>query len=506
LSKEILISDKWRQVDIRIYAVLASLLISIFTIIFPDSPNDDAYTYIRTADIFLNQGFTAAYQHYEWATYSVLIAVISFLGLDLFTAALTVNALLYILLVYAYLSIIKEIGDSRFLLSIAAVCILVYPQLNEYRYFIIRDVGFWAFAVIAFWQFLRFSNSHSIKSALAYCGSLLIATTFRSEALAYLLLTPFALLLDLRYELQMRYKLLSILFGIIGVVAIGGLVLLSILGVNALDLFFGFLSTYQPFLSSTFSPDPARLSELGGLLFNDYAASYSQEYIGIFMLAGLFSILIANLFNAIGGPYLIVLVFGLVRKYVQLNRNIVIPIVFYLLINVVILFAFLLVTRYLTSRYAMLFCILLSVLVPIIIKVFIEHSKANKSRMAHIVISIFFTYCAIDSYYSFGENKNYVFDSIEWLSENTAESVGLITNNHAIAYFSGKVEDYDRAPRFLTEDEILASNEGDSIAMEMNFEMEQLLNSSTIAPYVELVAAFPDIDEQRVAIYKRILP
>ena len=42
--------------DIRIIGVLISLLVSCFTILNPGLPNDDAYSYIRIAEIALNEG------------------------------------------------------------------------------------------------------------------------------------------------------------------------------------------------------------------------------------------------------------------------------------------------------------------------------------------------------------------------------------------------------------------------------------------------------------------
>jgi len=82
LNKNIL-----QEIDIRIAAVGLSLLVSFFTSSLTILPNDDAYTYVRTAEIFLNEGINAAIQHYTWAGYSLLIALISKLGLDLFNAA-----------------------------------------------------------------------------------------------------------------------------------------------------------------------------------------------------------------------------------------------------------------------------------------------------------------------------------------------------------------------------------------------------------------------------------
>ncbi|HBP99308.1 MAG TPA: hypothetical protein DD672_02370, partial [Gammaproteobacteria bacterium] len=60
-------STNWQQWDIRLLTVLASLALSGFAVAFASLPNDDAYTYIRTAEIFLEHGVGAAISHYTWA-------------------------------------------------------------------------------------------------------------------------------------------------------------------------------------------------------------------------------------------------------------------------------------------------------------------------------------------------------------------------------------------------------------------------------------------------------
>ena len=97
-------------------------------------PNDDAYAYIRTADIALNEGINAAIQHYAWVSYSLTIAAISLLGFDLFASAYLINSLFYALLVYSFLSIVRLIDNTALVSVLAAFCILLYPQLNEFRF------------------------------------------------------------------------------------------------------------------------------------------------------------------------------------------------------------------------------------------------------------------------------------------------------------------------------------------------------------------------------------
>jgi len=494
----------WRQHDIRWIAVAASLVLSIFTLLLQEIPNSDAYTYARTAEIFLADGLVAAYQHYPWATYSILIGIVSVSGLDVFSAGLFVNAAFYAILVYAFLSIVKEINDSKALLAIAAVCILVYPQLNEYRDLLIRDIGFWALSLAALWQYLLYAKAQSLRSASIFCACLLLAASFRAEALAYLAFIPLALLFDTHLEASARKRLLVRMYTLVISLSIGLLLFLALMGLNVTQLFIEFTSIYEPFISGNFTLNEEERTFLGSLLFSEYAATFSREYIELFLLAGMISILLANLFTGVGGPYLIILTIGLFKNRLRLKREVAIPVAFYLCINFLILLSFIIVTRYLSSRYAMLMCILLVLFVPGVVLHILENARASGRKSSAYILAIFFSYCAIDSYYSFGESKSYVRDSIEWIAQNTEGSSGLVTNNHAIAYFSGKVEDYDLVQRNLTEEEILSSDVGDTIAAELTFETKKLLERNAVADKLKLIAYFPDTETRRIVLFQRI--
>lgn len=485
-------------------AVAASLALSVFTLLLQEIPNSDAYTYARTAEIFLADGIVAAYQHYSWATYSILIGIVSVSGLGVFSAGLFVNAIFYAVLIYAFLSIVKEINDSDSLLAIAAVCILVYPQLNEYRDLLIRDIGFWALSLTALWQYLLCVKTQSLHSVIVFCACLLAAAAFRAEALAYLAFVPLALLFDKRLDTSTRKSLLVKFYGVIIVSSAGLLLLLALLGLNVTQLFIEFASIYEPFLSGNFTLNDEERALLGSLLFSEYAATFSREYIEVFLLAGMISILLVNLLSGVGGPYLIVLAIGLFKNQLRLNREVAIPVAIYLCINFLILLSFIIVTRYLSSRYAMLMCILLVLFVPIIVLELLENAKASGRKGVIAIVALFFSYCAIDSYHSFGESKSYVNDSIEWIAKNTESSAGLKTNNHAIAYFSGKIEDYDLIERNLSEEEILSSEIGDTIAAELTFEMKNLLEKNSIADKLKLLTYFPDTETRRIALFERI--
>lgn len=493
----------WRQMDIRWIAVAASLVLSLFTLLLQDIPNSDAYTYARTADIFLESGLGAAYQHYSWATYSILIGIVSQLGFDVFSAGLLVNAVFYAILVFAFLSIVKEIDDSESLLVISAICILVYPQLNEYRELLIRDIGFWSLSLVALWQYLLYVKTSSLRYAIAFSAALLVAAAFRSEALAYLAFVPLAMLLDTSLDSNTRKRLIAKCYGVSVALSAVLLIFLALMGLNVAQLFIDFASIYEPFISGNFTLNDEERALLGSLLFTEYAATFSREYIEIFLLAGMIAILLANLFSALGGPYVIILFLGSIYKQLRLERRVAAPFIVYTCINLLILLGFLILTRYLSSRYAMLMCLMLVLFVPITLLHLLESAKRTGRNSVRYMIAILLTYCAIDSYYSFGESKAYVQDSIDWIAENTADSSGLVTNNHAIAYFSGKVEEYDLVLRNLTVEDILASSVDATIAAELTFETRNLLARQGIAEKLELLVSFPE-DEPRIVLYQRV--
>src|SRR5690606_36760526 len=194
-------SRSWINKDIRWWAILASLLLSLLHALLNPMPNVDAFTYVRTAEVYLEQGLFAAFAWYPSATYPVLIAWIhQMTGLNLFVSGQVINAMVYALLTYTFITLVMEIhrradttGTDRIAL-LAAITILVFPQLTEYRYFLIRDIGALAFLLMGLLQLMRVERERWLRQALLFTLFTLAAALFRAEALVYLLLGPCTLL------------------------------------------------------------------------------------------------------------------------------------------------------------------------------------------------------------------------------------------------------------------------------------------------------------------------
>jgi hypothetical protein len=484
---------------------LASLALSGFAVAFASLPNDDAYTYIRTAEIFLEQGVGAAISHYTWAGYPILIGLVSLLGLSLFTSAYVLNAIFFAILAYAFISIVRHLDDSNRIAWLAALTVLAYPELNEYRDMVLRDAGFWAMLLLALWRFMVFVDtrqfSHSVFFVLAMIGAML----FRAEAVIYLVAIPFALFLQSDRNTQQNRQDFLKLAGFICCVGALGFLMLLAAGINLFSLIFELLRIYQPFLISRFNPDEAITAAQATAIFGEYAGIFSRDYVSAVVAVGLSVVLVMTLFYTIGGPFFWLLAFGLMRKHIRWHRAKVAPILAVSLANLFILVVFLYTTKFLTGRYALVFGLMAATLVPFLISSIIERNRGGKwEKFVSYFLILFFFYCLIDSYVSFGKSKDWLLDAAGYVELQAESETQVLTNNHTIAYFSRQVENYDDIIRELEAQNILDAAPGTIVALEMYFEMSLLVEQESVKSSLQLLQQFPNAGQPKMSIYRRV--
>ncbi len=497
------LGERLTRLDARIWAVAGSLLLSVYAGFTVSVPNDDAFLYVRTAGIFLDEGIGAAFEHFAWAGYPVLIGLVAATGIELLTAAYVLNGLFFAVLAFAFVGICREFSEDRILLSLAALTILLFPEINEYRYQILRDAGFWAFVMLGMWWLIRYGAEGLWKFCLYYCGALLLAAVFRPEAMLYLVTAPLCLLFDRRHGRAERYLLCFRAQG----AAVAVLLLCFPAGLafdlNLFQQAAALASSYTPFLQSLLDPGGQEMAAMAEAIFGEHAATYSGRYLPFFLLAGLMVILAAELLYAVGMPFSLILIWGYWKKWLLPDRDMALPVVAFAAVNLLVVLAFLLVTRYLTSRYAMVFSLGLALAVPFTAREMLARMTPG-TRLAPWLLVLFFVFSAVDSYYTFGRSKSYVHDAVEWLNENSGESAELLTNNRAVAYYSGMVPEYDQVQSRLTGQQVLAMAPGDLIVVETSLAIEQLLAQPEIAELLELGITFPDAQESRMQVYRRM--
>ena len=499
-------SYNWHQIDLRWLAVAASLLLSGFMLLLGWVPNEDAFTYIRTVEVFRENGILAAFEHYPWATYPVLIGVVNgLLGIDPFTAAILINACFYCLLAFSFISLVAELSNTGRTILLAAITVLVYPQLNEFRIIVIRDIAFWALSMTGLWQYLLWVRNLRLRNSVMFVAVFLLAAAFRVEALLFLFAVPVSLLADDRLEFPVRVRLMSWLVGsTVGLLLLLAL-LLNVAGLNVGEVVGNQLSAYVPFLQGTLFADLVRAAELSNVLFGEYATNFSGDFLALFMLAGLLTLLLVTLYKGIGGPWLLVMLAGYLRKVWHLPRWQLNPLLTVILVNALIAFGFVVTTRFLSSRYVMLMCVVIAVFIPIILDRLLQYAKRHGGEhWVRRLIGLLLIYCAIDAYISFGTDRSYLRVAGEWIDANTPPSIELMTNNRVVAYYSGRVEDYDVVRIAFTEAEILQAGPGTLSAFEVDNATNGLFTETPLRSAVEEVQRFGPESSRQVVLYRRL--
>lgn len=459
--------------------VIVSLLLSALAVLLDGLPNNDAYTYVRTAEIALESGALAAYQHYQWAHYPLLLAGIhQITGIDLFTVAWLLNAALFALLSVSFVNLVAAMTASRRVVWLAVLCVLTYPHLNEFRSLIIRDIGFLAFSLIALLQLVRYQQWLRIRYAAGFTAACMAATLFRPEALLLMWLTPTCILFDKRHVLGTRCRIWLRLI----VLAIGVPAILTI-AVAASGLDFAaqlqtFLQSYQPFLANLGALFGNVDPQLEEAIFGTYAAQFVGDYSHLFMAFGLAAMLLACLVDSLGLAVAPLLIFGFVKRYLRLPADAARTIISWLLVSFLILLGFTLLTRFITTRYTLLCGVLLLLYVPFIIdRAWSAAAARGRLKRFATVMLLLGTYAVLDAHISFGPPKRHLVDATQWINAHIRESTEFVTNNYYIAYHSGRVPAYDEIRRDLTPGDIRNAPLGTVFAVEPRRSFETVLEA-----------------------------
>lgn len=423
-----------------------SLMLSCWAYLADPLANPDGVLYLRAAQAYLAGGVEAAFGLFEWPFYPVAIGLLrQASGLPLTGAAQVLNALLIGLLVVGFVSLCREAGGGRTTALFAAALVLAHPGLNEYRNFVIRDFGFWAFALCSLTALARYAARFRWRDALLWNGALLAAALFRSEALLLALAGPLALLASgapWRQRLARYLKLNSILLAL---AFLGAALLLA----NP-ELWERLAATafYQQ-RADLLSGLGAEIGRAAQRLNAAVLTRHSDEYGLLFLLAGLAAMLIAKLLSVLGLPQAALLLYGCWKLRLNLAAHCRWPLGLYLLASLLTLIAFVLFYRFLQGRYPMMLALLLMLPAPFFLEQL--HRQAKQTGRQKIFAGAFalaMALCLIDGLVSFGHSKRHLADALEWVEANTQTHEPIHANSQQLAYHSGRPVDWAQVALF----------------------------------------------------------
>ncbi len=491
----------WRQLDVRIYAAATSLALSMMAVLVNQVPNRDAFTYMRTAEILLAEGLQAAMAHYTWIAYPALIALVQIVpGVDMFHAAQIVNAALYVLVTVVFITLVRELDASPRILILAAIVILAYPHINEYRAHLIRDIGFLGFCLLALLNLVRFHRHVAPRHAIGFCAALLAAFLFRAEAMVFLALAPLALLVDASVPLGQRCRRLAIVYGLALAALVAGFLLALVMGLNVVDQLSTYLRIYLPFVDQASASLFGDTTAISQALFTEHAANLSSSDIPLILTGGLITLLGAMIMESFGLIFLGALLYGWTQKMTALPAAPRTDLWAFALTALLVLLAFTLIARFMTTRYTMVFCVVLVLLVPLIIDRAWTRAQARGTlRRFGWVVGYFALYSMIDAHITFGESKDFTVDAIDWINTNEQQAP-IITNKSYVAWRSGRVPDYDKVEDQVSLEDMLGAAAGTLLVVERDGDLIEQLDADGTG--LERLQSFEDRRGDRIVIYR----
>lgn len=478
---------------IRVLTVVVSLLLSWLAITLNDQPNNDAYTYVRAAEIALGQDLAGAYEHYQWAHYSVLLAGIhTVTGIPLFLTAQLLNAALFALLSLCFVNFVALTTPSRRVVWLAFAIILAYPHLNEFRAAIIRDVGFLAFCLLAMVQLLRYCLSLRLRHGICFILACLAAFVFRPEAILFWFLTPFAVLFSKIHTSRERGRAFATVQGLSTVIVVALLLGTGFSAVSLPQQLGVFADIYQPFAGNVAQLAGSNTYELSQTLYGEYGAQFMQNYTGYFLLAGLLVTLTVSIIQSLGLGAAPLLFYGAIKRLYRVPAPAAAVMLSWMGVALVILLVFILLTRFTTSRYALLFCLALLMCLPVIVdRMWSRAAAASKQKRFAWITGFLLLFSAVDSHLSFGASRSHLDDATQWLAQNTRADVPLVTNEVWVAYHSGRVEDYDRVDREMPAAYIIDAPAGSIVALTPRRSFQAVLDEQLASGRLRLLRQVP---------------
>lgn len=412
--------------DIRWFAALLSVVMSVIILSHRQPVNNDGLLYLHVAEAFIQHGFAAAQQLYNWNFYPILIAYTSALThLPLLYAALLLNTFLITWLVVMFITLIKELGGEGKVLYFATILIILFPYLNHDRGHIIRDFGYWAFYLTAIVMLLRFAKLPRWRYVLGWIMAMGTATLFRIEGGVIFALAPFALLLQPDWSIwqRIKYFLQAQIGFIVGAVAALALFLqtgdsLGRLRDLGVQVYFGMTLLTDNFVTQK------------TVFANTVLNIYSDDYAGIMLVGALVTLGLFVFINTLSAFFTLISAYGLAKIKLPCDTGSKRILVFLILLNLVIIVGFMGQHFFIVDRYTVALGLIILLWAPFALERLTLWPRLRYVIWAFVVIA------AIDSIFHFGPSKTYIVDAGQWLRQQTSVTTKVYSNNRKIIFYA----------------------------------------------------------------------
>jgi hypothetical protein len=414
---------------LRLGTAIISLLLSIFAIYSDDLINRDGILYIETAEAFIQGGLADTINLYDWPFFSIFIAYIHQLTqAPLELSAYILNTIFFVLLTDTLVLISKKILPNKEQLLIAVLIILCFATLNDYRNFIIRDIGYWYFCSLALYRFMQFLELPSLRNATLWQLTAVTAILFRIEGIVILLGLPFFVFFSEPFKRALTHLLKLNYLVILGTVIVS-IFTISFSGINNSFTKISSLLTYLDFNSLL-----ANFNEKAVIIENQVLNKYSASYSAFILASGLIVMLFYKLTKALTVGYLGLYIFSSWKQRQRLLSPYKSLLIYFLLLNILLLTTFMFKELFISKRYAII--AILSVLLLMLPRIsqLIQQAWTKRSHFLLTVTALILLVNFVDSLHK-SNSKLYVKNTAIWASQNIAESSTVLTDDEYIHYY-----------------------------------------------------------------------
>ncbi len=426
-------SLKSRPLTYIVTATLSALL-SFYAFQANDVINKDGTLYVYTAEAFLDGGLSKAMSVFSWPFFSILIAWFHALtGASFEISAYSVNSILLIVLAITCLRIYEEISTPNLPLWIPALLILALPIVNDYRIYVIRGHGFWAFMLLALLFFIRYSKQPSMRTAILWQSFAIIATLFRIEGVVFLALAPFYFLFQKNNKKIFLHHFIKLNSVLIPIATISLITLFSY--VIRTDNISNDLGLRLSYMLPT-----SMISALSGAASKivDIMPRLSSKESTLFVISGLIALVSYKVIKNINLIYLAIWFIGRRNKWIHMREenNIVL---FFAFISILPLLALAGNQFFMSSRYTVLSATLFSLIAYQYLSILLYRLAENKKYIALSALTVLIVIFFLDGIIHTGAIRGNIKTAGVWAYQHIDPERKIACNEGRLAFYSNGI-------------------------------------------------------------------
>ena len=490
-------------------ATFFSILLSIWISSHETVINPDAICYLQSAAT-MKSGIHAAMNlcgQARWPFYSLLIAgVVSITKLSYITAAYMLDGIFSWLTVLAFIGSVafiaqKQQAFTKPLLWLAALIILLAPQFNAVKTYIIRDHGFWAFYVGSLFFLLCYFHTRQWRYALAWGMSAIVATLFRIEGAIFLLIIPLIAWCEVKQSFVIRFKTFLQLnaMTIIAASIVGCWFLLypSHSSGRLSELQFQLLHGVR-LLQQNFQ---LKATGLAMTVLGNNGARDATTVLTITLLVWYLFNVIANLSLIFSG----LLIYSWWKKLLITEHATRLALWSYVLINVIVTAVFLGQNMFLSKRYLIALSLVLMLWVPFALSNLMQQWQQRKWPFA--LALLFIAISSLGGIFDLGYSKQYMQDAGRWLAVNVPQEATVYSNDLQVMYYSQRFGNqiFAQAEAFLKPEAMAHGQWKKYDYLALRVDLKELRSFTSILHEITLIPiqVFHNKRGDQVRIYRR---